>query len=57
MKNFQTMNSLWTSKEKESKNPIGGTKPTKAKAKKKSDIDVLKAIYGDGLFKRSGKSK
>ena len=47
-----------TEKEKESRpvsNPIGGTKPTKAKAK--SDIDVLKAIYGDGLFKKSGKRK
>ena len=47
-------------KEKESRpvsTPIGGAKPAKSKAKKKSDVDVLKAIYGDGLFKRSGKSK
>ena len=46
-----------TEKEKTVSTPIGGAKPTKAKAKKKSDIDVLKAIYGDGLFKKSGKSK
>ena len=47
-------------KEKKKENLIGGAKPSKpSKAKtiekKKSDVDVLKAIYGDGLFKKSRK--